>query len=127
MKCLVCKLNFYVKPYRKNKAKFCSYKCYWYSMKGMDSKKHSSWKGNKAGIKAVHKWLGQHYGKPKYCINFNCLNKSNIFEWCKKIESSYTHNPNDYLWLCRSCHRKYDWTQEKKEQAIKNLIWYNYI
>lgn len=27
------------------------------------------------------------------------------------------------MWLCRSCHRKYDMTKEKRQKAIKNLNW----
>ncbi len=32
--CRVCKNKFKVKPYRKNKAKYCSYECYWQDKKG---------------------------------------------------------------------------------------------
>lgn len=33
-KCLNCKKEFYVRPYNFEKAKFCSYKCFWNSLKG---------------------------------------------------------------------------------------------
>ena len=36
--CLICKTEFSFKPYRKNTAKFCSFKCYWESMRGKINK-----------------------------------------------------------------------------------------
>ena len=93
-------------------------------MEGRKGEENPQWKGNGAKIQSMHIWLKKHYGKPTYCMNSDCRGKSKIFDWCKKTESNYTHDRNDYLWLCRSCHRKYDWTKEKQEKAIKNLIWY---
>lgn len=72
---------------------------------------------------AKHHYLRYHYGRPTFCSNEKCEGKSKIFEWCKKIGRRYTRNPNDYLWLCRSCHRRYDLTPTKRRLAIKNLTW----
>ena len=45
-KCLICKSVFYTKPCLKNKSKYCSYQCYWKSLKGK-----VSWnKGIKTGL-----------------------------------------------------------------------------
>ena len=44
--CKVCKKEFWVKPYRiKEKCKYCSYKCYWKSKKGIPF--YSQWKGGR--------------------------------------------------------------------------------
>lgn len=80
-------------------------------------------KGDKASKVAKHQYLYKHFGRPTFCSNKKCQHKSNIFEWCLKAGRKYTHNPKDYLWLCRSCHRKYDLTDDKKNQAINNLWW----
>lgn len=72
---------------------------------------------------AKHKWMESNYGKPKVCESKNCEGKSKWFDWCIKTGREYSHNREDYLRLCRSCHRKYDLTEIKKKQAIKNLWW----
>lgn len=100
-------------------------KKYWESMKGKRAEKTPAWKGQKASKNAFHKWLQVNYGKPTFCTNEKCKGKSKIYEWCKKTDKDYSHNPSDYLWLCRSCHRAYDLTPEKKKQAINNLILHN--
>jgi len=97
---------------------------YWESMKGRSGKVTPRWKGREASKNAMHKWLRKHFGNPDLCSNQNCEGKSQIFEWCLKQGREYSHDPDDYLWLCRSCHRRYDLTPEKFKQAIKNLWWY---
>ena len=96
---------------------------YYKSMVGKSGKEAPRWKGENAGKSSKHKWLDIHYGKPDKCENPYCEGRSGVFEWCLKTGRKYTHNRKDYLRLCRSCHRKYDWSDEKKKQAIKNLWW----
>ncbi len=76
------------------------------------------WKGELAGKSAKHKWLDNHFGKPQICENPHCLKKSKVFEWCLKRGGSYSRNRKDYLRLCRSCHRKYDWNEAKRGLKI---------
>ena len=64
-----------------------------------------SWKGNNAGIAAIHKWLKSHCKKPEKCercskvtIKLDLSNNSGL----------YKRDLNDYEWLCRSCHMKKD-------------------
>ena len=80
-------------------------------------------KGEKAGYFAKHRYLYYHYGQPSICENLSCEKRSKVFEWCLKGGRSYSHNREDYLRLCRSCHRKYDLTEEKREKVIRNLWW----
>jgi len=70
-----------------------------------------------------HYYLNSKFGKPKTCDNPDCNGKCKTYDWCKKTDSEYTCNRDDYLRMCRSCHRKYDMTDEKLEQAKKNLYW----
>lgn len=72
-----------------------------------------NYKGNKATIQVKHQYLRSHYGKPDHCVHPECKGKSKWFDWALKTGHEYTNDPKDYLWLCRSCHRKYDLTPEK--------------
>lgn len=40
-----------------------------------------------------------------------------------KRNLKYERNRNNFLRLCRSCHRRYDLTKDKLKQAIQNLWW----
>lgn len=75
-------------------------------------------------LSSYHSYLKNNFGKAKHCESAICEKKSERYEWCLKTGRKYSKNPEDYLWLCRKCHRKYDLTPEKKEKAIKNLMWY---
>lgn len=84
---------------------------------------YKSWELSKNDIVAIHKWLDWHYGKPKTCVDKQCTGKSQTFDWCLKTGYKYERNRDNFQRMCRSCHRKYDLTPEKREQAIKNLWW----
>lgn len=107
MKCITCKI-------KKAKNKFCSKQCYWESLEGI--------KGDKAPI---HKWLNTNYGRPRICEDKKCDGKieNRWFDWALKKGCKYKRNRNNFLRLCRSCHRRYDMTLELKKKAIKNLHW----
>jgi hypothetical protein len=81
------------------------------------------YKGKNASKRAKHYWLDGNFGKPKMCEH--CDKTEGLFEWCIKTGKDYSHNRDDYLRLCRSCHRKYDMTPEKREKAIINLKKWN--
>ena len=66
-----------------------------------------NWKGDKVGYSGVHRWVESRLGRPNKCINKLCSKKSVVFEWCN-ISHSYKRELNDWVRLCRSCHRKYD-------------------
>lgn len=54
---------------------------------------------------AVHRWARKTLGKPDYCEH--CDSPKGMFEWANK-SGGYLREPDDWLRLCRSCHRKYD-------------------
>lgn len=62
----------------------------------------------------VHSWLAKHYGKADHCENPECNGKGIVFEYALKIGHEHDRNRDNYLMLCRSCHRNYDMTDEKK-------------
>jgi len=75
--CQVCEKEFYVKPYRKNVAKFCSHKCYAISLLDVESKRKT---GRYIGCKYCNKkfWVQPNEEKinRKYCSTY-CYHKNN--------------------------------------------------
>ena len=64
-----------------------------------------NWRGDKAGYKALHKYIRRYNPEPECCEICN--------EYGKKLELSckdhkYTRNIEDYQYVCRNCHIKYD-------------------
>lgn len=102
------------KKYRGYGKRFCSHSC---STKGKDEKwrkkiskansgdNNGMWKGDKVSYQALHNWIRTHKIKPEFC------------EECKKnkpydlanISGRYKRDTNDFKWLCRSCHMKFDY------------------
>ncbi len=81
------------------------------SLYGKKGKFARRWKGKLAGYVATHIWLTKTYGKPKKCENVNCSKKYNRIEWAS-ISGDNLRMSEDYLHLCTSCHRKYDFGHE---------------
>ena len=78
-------------------------------MKMPDSygKNHPFYKGDKVGYTGLHNWVRNKLGSPSRCEFCGTL-KAKKFEWCNK-DHKYKRNLNDWLRLCTSCHRKYDY------------------
>lgn len=117
MKCKRCD-----KPTRLRTHKYCSKECYWETLKGIKGKKAPNYK-EVVGKSQVHRWMDVHYGTDKVCEMKDCKGKSGTFDWALKKGKQYERKKSNFLRLCRSCHRKYDLTPEKRRQAIKNLWW----
>jgi len=94
-------------------------------MVGVKNEKAPNWKGENVSVSTVHLWLATNYGRPNLCEEGSCKKKSNTYDWALKTGLEYSKNRESFRRLCRSCHRKYDLTEEKKVQAIKNLIKHN--
>lgn len=74
------------------------------------------------GKSQVHRWMDKHYGRPQVCEMENCSRKCIWFDWALKTGKKYERDKDNFLRLCRSCHRRYDLTPEKRRQAMKNLV-----
>ena len=57
---------------------------------------------------AIHNWLHKEFGKATKCENKKCEHKSKNFEWCKRRDASYDFKIENFVQLCRRCHRKLD-------------------
>jgi len=69
---------------------------------------------------SVHYWLKHNYGVASKCESKNCTKKSTDYQWAKKREKEYDYKRDNFINLCRSCHAKYDCTEEtiKKLKAL---------
>ena len=68
---------------------------------------HLNWKGNNVGKTAVHRWIERWKGKPMKCDNCG-TEKAKKYEWAN-INHKYHRILEDYIRMCTSCHRKYDY------------------
>lgn len=65
---------------------------------------HYKWTGDRVTYGSLHDWIFYHRGKAKIC-EF-CGSKNNV-EWANKSHE-YKRDLNDWLSLCKKCHRNYD-------------------
>ena len=65
----------------------------------------------------IHKWLRLHHGKASKCENENCPQRpTKRYEWALLKGKDYKRDRNNFIQLCTSCHKKYDYTQETKNK-----------
>ncbi len=67
---------------------------------------------------SVHKWLAKNFVKLRKCEH--CMSKKFI-EWALIKGKKHDHNRDSYLCLCSSCHKKYDYTPERKRKLSASL------
>lgn len=139
--CLYCAKRFHVSPSRPRvgKGKYCSRLCADSSRigkpawnkgrKGLQKANNGSfkigqgldnsnvnWKGDGASYVALHQWIRRKLGKPQICIHCGTAEK---LQWANKSHK-YFRAIEDWISLCRFCHRKYDGqTGEKWAEKIR--------
>lgn len=69
--------------------------------------KNAMWKGDKVGYHCMHDWVERWKGKPKKCEMCG-TETAKKFEWAN-IDHKYRRVLEDYIRLCTSCHRNYDY------------------
>lgn len=67
---------------------------------------HHQWRGDEPGEQAAHLWLGRNYEKRRKCDQCSRLGKTD-FAFLHH-PAPYTRNRDDYIELCRSCHKRMD-------------------
>lgn len=83
---------------------------------------NTNWKGDKVGYHALHMWIVRNYGKPMECEQ--CGTERNI-EWANKSQQ-YLRERDDWLQLCKSCHKKYDMKINNRtiwNKGLKRDVW----
>ena len=70
--------------------------------------KNFNWKGDKASKVAIHLWVRRHRGKPQaYSICGRTVEET-VIDYAN-IDHKYKRNLEDYIPMCRKCHRNYDY------------------
>jgi uncharacterized protein with PIN domain len=87
--------------------------------------KHPKWRGDKVGKTAVHRWIERWKGKPKECARCG-ITTAKKYEWAN-IDHKYRRVMEDYIRMCTSCHRKYDYENHlsnigSRGGSIKNKL-----
>ena len=80
-------------------------------------KNHPRWKGKEASYSSKHKYLTRNYGNIQKCQKCGVAGRKVsgkwTIEWAKRRDCEYTHHREDYLGLCKPCHRQYDMKPDK--------------
>jgi recombinational DNA repair protein RecR len=69
-----------------------------------------------SGYDAIHKWVRTHKPKPELCEKCFLLPPMDV----ANISGEYKRDINDYLYLCRSCHKKMDFTEKTRAKFSLN-------
>jgi hypothetical protein len=80
--------------------------------------KHHNWKGEKAGYRAVHKWIQKRLGKPEKCEGCGKDRlKGKKIQWAS-ISGKNLRLLFDWARLCASCHKKFDLLGKKYNKKL---------
>lgn len=77
-------------------------------MKGAIGEKNGNWKGDEAGITAIHSWIRSRKIKPDLCekCGRKPTDKRGLCLHNIPKPKTYKRNVDDYVWVCFSCHSK---------------------
>jgi len=73
--------------------------------------------GNNPTVLSIHKWLKNNYGKPDRCESIDCNHISKKFDLALIKGKEYERKRENFIILCRSCHKKYDMSQAFKDKT----------
>jgi hypothetical protein len=82
---------------------------------------HHNWKGKNAVKISIHEWVIRRRGRPKYCEHCHKTDKKK-YEWANK-NHLYKRILKQYIRLCTSCHRKYDYEFNNRVKRKPNCGW----
>jgi len=68
--------------------------------------KNGHWTGQKVGYSGIHKWVAYWNGKPMICDKCEETGE-NFYDWSNK-SGLYKRDLEDWMRLCRKCHKAYD-------------------
>ena len=80
----------------------------------------------KVSYDAIHSYIKRYKKKSRIC---HICKKIKLLELAN-LSGKYKRDVNDYIWLCRSCHHKFDWKERKRDNkgkfmGAKNFRTYN--
>jgi len=71
--------------------------------------KHHNWKGDDAGLAALHAWVKRRLPKPDLCEICNKVHPTDL----ASVDHKYVRDLNQWQWLCKKCHFHSDGRAEK--------------
>jgi len=75
----------------------------------LKNENNPAWKGDDASYSAFHHWLGKHKERKYWCyIGDHKIIKKSEFA---NVSGIHTHNADDYVEACTSCHRNFDYNR----------------
>lgn len=100
------------KPFEVKVPLFCGRDCF-HKNYGKNHKGDRSphWKGDDVGYDGIHTWLTREFGKGTNCEH--CGEKRKL-HWAKITDKEYERKRENFIELCSSCHKKYDFTNESR-------------
>ena len=80
---------------------------------------HWAWKENPS-YHTLHRWVAQNKGRPKKCKECGLNDEKRTYDWAN-IDHTYKRDLDDFIRLCRSCHRKHDYKNNLSKRA-RNVV-----
>lgn len=71
-----------------------------------------NWKGDRIKNRGLHMWIELRMGKPRKCEKCG-TEVAKVYDWANK-SGEYKRDLADWMRLCRSCHLKNDYTDERR-------------
>lgn len=81
--------------------------------------KPHNFKGGYSSYSAVHGWLRYQFGSANMCESETCSGISKKFDWALVKGKEYDHKRENFIQMCRSCHMKYDCTENYRQKIRK--------
>ena len=76
------------------------------------------WKEVGVSKSALHVWVRRHKVKPELCVHCNIKKPYDL----ANISGEYKRDINDFLWLCRGCHMKYDFERGVRKMTEEQRL-----
>lgn len=78
---------------------------------------NGNWAGDNVSKVGMHRWLRDNYRIKKHCQNKYCDKTSKNLDFALRKGFNYERKIDNYVVLCRSCHKKYDSNMRDKERS----------
>jgi len=118
------------------RGKYCSKECQYLDKRGVRyspatefqkgnnlASKNYKWKGDNVTVASLHNYINRNFLKPDHCEICGVLRSVKIrFEWSNKSQKYNTKDRNDWQYICRKCHVKYDRIVEKAWRTKKSKL-----
>lgn len=75
------------------------------NLRSHTGKKRYNYKGKNVSYRGLHAWVKRHKGTPTECSKCGAVKK--IIDWAN-VDGLYKRKLEDFIALCRPCHRKHD-------------------